>query len=162
MKALIAYFSETGNTKKVAEAIYEEIQCEKEIKQISEIDNVNDYDLIFVGFPIQAFGPAQRGKEFLENQCQNKKVALFMTHAVPEDFESLPQWVAACRESAAGADVVGVFDCQGELDDGLLEAARSSDDPEFRKLAEVGAKSKGQPDATRLERARTFAREMTA
>ena len=30
------------------------------------------------------------------------------------------------------------------------------------KLIKEGAKSKGQPDATRLERARTFAREMTA
>ncbi len=54
--------------------------------------------------------------------------------------------------------MVGVFDCQGELDDALLEAARSSDDPEFRKLSEVGAMSKGQPDAARLDRARTFAK----
>ena len=162
MKALVAYFSQTGNTKKVAEAIYEEIQCDKEIKQLEEIDDVNVFDLIFVGFPIQAFGPAQQGKEFLENQCQSKKVALFMTHAVPEDFESLPEWVATCKEAAGSADVVGVFDCQGELDDALLEAARSSDDPEFRKLAEVGAMSKGQPDAARLDRARTFARDLTA
>jgi flavodoxin len=162
MKAIVAYFSQTGNTRKVAEAIYEGIQCEKEIKQLEEADNINDYDLIFVGFPIQAFGPAQQGKDFLENRCQGRKVALFMTHASPEDFESLPEWLAACRESAAGADVVGMFNCQGELDDALLEVSRTSDDPEFRKLAELAATSKGQPDATRLERARTFAGEMTA
>jgi hypothetical protein len=33
------------------------------------------------------------------------------------------------------AKLQGLFDCQGELDDVLLEAARASDDPEFRKLA---------------------------
>jgi len=66
------------------------------------------------------------------------------------------------RESAAGADVAGMFDCQGALDDALLEVARSSDDPEFRKLAKVGATSKGQPDTARLDRARAFAREMMA
>jgi flavodoxin len=162
MKAIVAYFSQTGNTKKVAEAIYDEIQCEKKIKQLEEIDNVDEYDLIFVGFPIQAFGPAQQGKEFLESRCRGKKVALFMTHAVPEDFERLPHWLAACKDAAEGADVVDMFDCQGEVDEGLLEAARASDDPEFRSLAEAGAGSKGQPDAERLARARAFAKGMIA
>jgi flavodoxin len=37
MKAIVAYFSETGNTRKVAEAIYEEIQFEKDIKQLAEV-----------------------------------------------------------------------------------------------------------------------------
>ena len=162
MKALVAYYSETGNTKKVAEAIYEEIQWEKEIKELAEIDNVNDCDLIFVGFPMQAFAPAQAAKDFLENQCKNRKVALFTTHAVSEDFEKLPRWIENCREAAAGSEVAGIFNCQGEVADYLLEMMISSDDAESRILGEAGATSKGQPDASRIERARTFAKEMTA
>lgn len=74
--------------------------------------------------------------------------------------KSHPEWLAACKEAAAGSNVAGMFDCQGELEDSLLEVARASDDPEFRNLAEVGAGSKGQPDAERLARARAFAQEM--
>ena len=33
MKVLVAYMSQTGNTKKVAEAIYEEITVDKGIKE---------------------------------------------------------------------------------------------------------------------------------
>lgn len=37
MKVLVAYMSQTGNTKEVAEAIFDEIKCEKEIKRLNEI-----------------------------------------------------------------------------------------------------------------------------
>ncbi len=88
--------------------------------------------------------------------------ALFTTHSVPEDFEQLPQWIENCRQASAGSEVVGLFNCQGELASYLQEMARTSDDPKFRLLGEVSAKSKGQPDASRIERARAFAKEMTA
>ena len=52
MKTLVAYFSQTGNTKKVAESMFDVIQGEKEIKELSEVENVDGYDLLFVGFPI--------------------------------------------------------------------------------------------------------------
>ena len=44
MKTLVTYMSQTGNTKKIAEAIYETISGEKEIKQLKEIDSLEDYD----------------------------------------------------------------------------------------------------------------------
>ena len=53
-KVLVAYMSKTGNTKKVAEVIYDEIQGEKEIKTIEEVESLNSYDLAFLGFPIHA------------------------------------------------------------------------------------------------------------
>jgi len=44
---------------------------------------------MFVGFPIHAFRPAEQGKEFMKTYCQNKQVALFITHAVPGNFEKI-------------------------------------------------------------------------
>ncbi|WP_227823497.1 flavodoxin family protein [Clostridioides sp. ZZV15-6383] len=45
MKSLILYSSLTGNTKKIASSIYDAIQGEKEIKNISElVDNSINYE----------------------------------------------------------------------------------------------------------------------
>lgn len=87
MRLLVGYMSQTGNTKKVAEAIFDEIQGEKEIKRLKEIKDMEGYDLAFLGFPMRAFGPDKKAKKFLETQCQGKKIALFITHAAPEDHE---------------------------------------------------------------------------
>ncbi len=162
MKILVVYMSQTGNTKKVAEAIFEEVQGNKEIKELSDVSSLDGYDLTFVGFPMQAFGPAQAAKDFLANNCNGKKIALFTTHGVTLDFEDLPGWLDNCRQAASGATVVGLFDCQGEIAEFLLDAAAKSDDPLMQKLAAAGATGKGQPDAASLDRARAFVKEMTA
>ncbi|MFO8010682.1 MAG: flavodoxin family protein [Dehalococcoidia bacterium] len=162
MNVLVTYFSQTGNTRKVAEAIFETIEGEKDIREFSNVDSLDDYGLTFVGFPMQAFGPAQQAKEFLANFCQGKEIALFLTHGVTEDFEELPRWLENCRQAADGAEVVGMFDCQGEVAEFLLDAARESDDPLMQKLAGAGEEGKGQPDAKSLDEARAFAVDIMA
>ena len=53
MKTLVTYYSESGNTEKLAKAIYEGLEAtENEIAPISEEKNFGDYDVIFVGFPV--------------------------------------------------------------------------------------------------------------
>ncbi|MGD1972050.1 MAG: flavodoxin family protein [Desulfobacterales bacterium] len=52
MKALVAYYSESGNTEKLAKAIFDGISIpEKEMVPIGEA-SVKDHDVIFVGFPV--------------------------------------------------------------------------------------------------------------
>jgi flavodoxin len=160
MKVLVTYYSQTGNTKKVAEAIFEAVEGDKEIKELGAVDSLEGYDLTFVGFPMQAFGPAKQASEFLLNHCKGRKIAMFCTHGVTQDFEELPGWLENCRQAAAGSEIVGLFDCQGEVADFLLDAAAKSDDPLMQKLAGAGASGKGQPDDNQLDRARSFAREM--
>ena len=60
MKILVAYLSKTGNTKKVAEAIFDEITDEKELKKIEDVDSLDGYDYSFLGFPIQRMGPDKK------------------------------------------------------------------------------------------------------
>lgn len=164
MKVLVTYVSRTGNTRKVAEAIFDAIQCEKEIREFSDVETADGYDLLFVGFPVEAFGPAQPAREFLARNAGGKKVALFVTHASSEDSEDLPPWLENCRAaaSAAGAEIAGMFNCQGELAPDIMEMLKASDDPKLRYFGEQGPSTKGQPDAARLDRARAFAREMLA
>jgi flavodoxin len=160
MKVLVAYFSQTGNTKKVAEAIFGELGEDAEIKALADVENLDDCDFAFIGFPIMGFGPAKQGKSFLEDHAAGKRIALFVTHAAPEDSEPLREWLARCEEAAADADLAGFFDCQGELAENIAGLLRESDDPELRAFAEARSETIGQPDATRLDKARAFAREI--
>lgn len=161
MKTIVTYFSRSGNTKKVAEAIFDGVATQKDLKEIGEVSSLDGYDLAFVGFPINAFGPAKEAKDFLTGYCQGKRIALFVTHATPEDA---PEWVpfkAACLEAASGANVVGFFDCQGQLASNVKELMLKSDRADLRNWAQMD-NSQGQPDARRLERARAFGKDLTS
>jgi flavodoxin len=159
MKVLVAYMSKTGNTKKVAEAIYDEITGEKELKRIEDVKDIGIYDLSFLGFPTHQFGPDNRTKEFLKKQCtQGRKVALFVTHCAPENVPELTEWMAKFKQEAVGANLVGFFDCQGELAKSVEMVMKIAPKKEIRAFAKLH-NSQCQPDESRLSRAREFARE---
>lgn len=159
MKVLVTYISRTGCTKKVAEAIFSQIQGDKEMKEAGEVNDLGGYDIVFFGFPIESYGPSQQAKTFLEKKCAGRDVAVFVTHAAPENSPFLGPWLAGCREAAAPANVIAMFDCQGELSQLVMEQLASSPNPELQAFASMGPTTKGQPDEARLERARLFARQ---
>ena len=159
MRALVAYMSKTGNTKKVAEAIYEALDCEKEIMPIDQVVDISGYDLSFLGFPIQRFGPDPKTVRFLQKHCQpGRDVALFITHAAPEGEAELSEWLNKFRDAASGANIVGMFDCQGQLAKWIKFIMSIMPIRDLREMAKRD-NSQGQPDATRLDRARAYARE---
>jgi flavodoxin len=160
MRALVGYLSKTGNTKKVAEAIFEEITCEKEIKRIEEVGSVEGYDVAFLGFPIHAAGPDKKADQLLKKHCVNgRNVALFITHMAPEDAPELPAWLDKFRQAASGANMVGVFDCQGQAARSIKLFMSIAPNAKFRSWARQD-NSQGQPDKARLDRARAFSRDV--
>ena len=75
LKALIIYFSATGNTEKVANAIRETLEEEKvKVKLIKVQDaageELYDYDLVFLGTPSHSFLPAQPVMQFISNKMK--------------------------------------------------------------------------------------------
>ncbi len=160
MKVLVAYRSITGNTKKIAEAVFNEIQVEKEIKGVDEVTSLEGYDLSFLGFPIEWFGPSEKVKQFLENYTKGKTIALFITHASPEDGGAvLEGWLEKFKQAVSDANLVGLFNCQGQLSQQIKQYMLCHSNPDYRRWAE-GDTSQGQPDATRVERAHRFAAEI--
>jgi flavodoxin len=158
MKVLVAYMSKTGNTKKVAQAIFEAIQDDKEIKRIDDVKNLEGFDIAFLGFPIHAEGPDNKTIKLLEKHCTaGRQVALFITHASPEEGQDLPPMLAKFRQAARGANMINMFDCQGELAKTVKLILSLSPSTKYRSWAKQD-NSKGQPDQARLERAREFAR----
>jgi len=160
MKILVTYMSQTGNTRRVAEAIYGEIKGDCDIKEIKDVKSLDGYDISFVGFPIHAFGPAQEADQFLREHSAGKRIALFITHAASEGDVMLQEWLAKCREASEGADIIGMFDCQGELAQPIMDMLINSDDPMMRAFGEQGPLTKGQPDKIRLKKAQAFALEI--
>jgi len=158
VKILVAYLTKTGNTKKVAEAIFGEIQEEKELKRIEDVESLDGYDLAFLGFPIHQMGPDKTTLKLLEKHCVNgRRVALFITHAGPEDHPDIPPMLEKFRQAARGAEIFDFFDCQGELAKGVKRMMSLMPSAKFRKWARED-NSQGQPDQVRIERARAFAR----
>lgn len=160
MKVIVTYMSQTGNTKKVAEAIFQEIKGKKEIKPMSEVNSLDGYALAFIGFPIQAAQPAAEAKSFLEQHSKGKNIAIFVTHATPEDYPEVKECLNMCGAAAVGANLLGVFGCQGELSEVIADFMLKSGDPRIVEAAKKRFLTVGQPDAARLKRARTFAREI--
>jgi flavodoxin len=160
MKVLVTYMSKTGNTRKVAEAIFEEVKDEKELKPIDEVTSIEGYDIAFLGFPVEREGLNKKAEQFLKNHCINgRKVVLFVTHAAQEDNPELPPMLDKFRQAAHGANIVDMFDCQGELAKTVKLIMSILPNAKYRRWAKMD-NSQGQPDQARIERARAFSRNV--
>jgi flavodoxin len=156
MRILVAYMSQTGNTKKVAEAIFNSVPQQKEIKHIGEVQSLDGYNLIFLGFPVHNFGPDEQSANFLKLYTKNQNLALFITHAAPEGGAVVDDWVQKFADAAKEANICGLFDCQGELSQQVKNVMLNHCSVEIRRWAKAD-NSKGKPDEIQLERARVFA-----
>ena len=177
MRILVAYYTQSGNTEKVAKAIHEEAEKNHDSVLLA-IDNINfenmDYDLIFLGAPCHSSDIALAVKEVMDKFPENPgfRLAGFITHAAPtleevgaeEVYErwvgkSEGSYVTFCNEK--GIDFVGFFNCQGvatqEVKDFIKDHIYSESVEEYSKYVE---KAEGHPDAVDLENARTFAARM--
>ena len=155
-RVLVTYQSQTGNTKKVAEAIFNALPEPKEIKPLKEAKSLEGYGLVFLGFPIHGEGPNPKAKTYLENKTKGRRIALFITHAAPEDAPELPESIQKFRDAAGESEVFGVFHCQGQLSRVVKTVMSLMPDPKIREWAKLD-NSHGQPDASRLENAAIFA-----
>ncbi len=162
MRVLVIYVSRTGNTKKVAQTIFDEIKGAKDMKELQQMETLDGYDLAFVGFPIEAYGPAKPAADFLQKHASGRNIALFITHAAPQDSPDLPGYLGNCKAAAAQASLVSVFDCQGELSEQIADFMTKSKDEKLVAWAKERPSTIGQPDAASLERARRWAREVLA
>jgi len=161
MKSAVVYYSATGSTKKIAEAIRGELGADTPLATMDAHQNLDDWDVVFVGFPINAFGPPQVVKDFLAKDAAGKCIALFITHASPDDNPMVQDWLKTCKEAAAAADIVGLFHCQGQLAEPVKQHMLSSDDPHMVAWAK-GDDSQGKPDEAAVEKARAFARTIVS
>ena len=160
MRALVAYYSESGNTEKLAKAIYDGINVPgKEIMPISDA-NAKDYDVIFVGFPVQASSVPAKVEKFIKSVPEGKKLAFFVTHG---SFRGGQLAIAALYYAfslALKITVLGTFGCRGQVKPSLIDALLKN--PEHKAWAMEAQSAAGHPDDGDLEDGKEFANLMIA
>jgi flavodoxin len=144
VKALVVYSSKSGNTKKLAEALYGALQFEKDIMPISDNPNPEEYDFVAVGFWLQGGQPDPDTQEFLSKISGKKEVFLFATHGAARDSEHVKNALNKAKQLASPARICAVYSCPGEVAEEILEKAAKKD-PQPVWLADAPA-AKGHPD----------------
>jgi flavodoxin len=81
MKPVVLYFSRTGNTKRLAEAIAQQTNAPIFSITSSEPNIVEAYDTIILGTPVEGSSPAKETRAFVERLplAQGKKAIVFCT-----------------------------------------------------------------------------------
>ena len=178
MKSLVTYFTQTNNTKMIADAIFEVLSAngEASIDTVRRIDlgSLDDYDLLFVGAPCHDSDLAPPVKGFLEKLPDSPKFKLvgFFTHStnMPDDTERnqelYGQWAGRCIPTFENAckdkniELLGYFHCQGKASEpieGFIRQEIITDDDEW---AEYLPNLRKHPDLNDIENAKKFTQEI--
>lgn len=160
MNILVTYHSETGNTKKIAHAIYESIKEPKDLLTFDEVSDVDKYDLIFVGFPIHEFGPSKNAVKIFKERIANKKVALFVTHAMLEEAPLSNIQISNCKKIAKENNLLGVYSCRGVLSESVAMHMINSKDEKMINFGKMRGQTIGHPDENDINNAITFTKNL--
>ncbi|PIE70322.1 MAG: flavodoxin family protein [Deltaproteobacteria bacterium] len=153
MKALVIYSSRTGNTKALAQVVYDALRGEKELVSINAVSQLNaGYDLIAVGFPVMAGKVEPRAKKLLtefNKKAQKTKLFLFVTHGSLRNTALVNNVMEQAFQLVKGAEIAGAFTCQGEVNPKIIyKLSKSSRPPRWIDAAKY---AKGHPTAEDAE-----------
>jgi flavodoxin len=160
MKVLITYFSQTGNTEKVAHAIHDAIAVEKDMVPIAEVQSTEGYDAIFCGFPVHAHSVPVPVQEFIKTLAPDTKIAMFATHGSLTGGELAVTAIEHAVTLASKLKVLGTFGCRGQVDRKILETLAQK--PEHQVWVQMAKGAANHPDESDLADAKVFARSMVA
>jgi flavodoxin len=158
MKILVTYYTKTGNTEKVAEAIHQTLENHaKELKPMKEIKDVEGYDLIFCGFPIHSHSVPVPAQNFLKKIPASAKVALFSTHGALTEGQ-MPKQAIHNAIGLVKGEVLGSFTSRGEVETEVIDELMNK--PEHRAWAMEAQSAQSHPDSADLDDARFFAKDI--
>jgi flavodoxin I len=159
MNILVTYYSETGNTRKVAEAIFAALRyTRKVLLPIDQTVELGQYDLIVCGFPVQHHSVPAKMARFLQSIPTGKKLAVFATHGSLRGGEKAISAFYTVLSLAKGQTIIGTFGCRGQVKFQLIDEWMEK--PQERAWAMEAQSANGHPDAADLEDARQFAETM--
>lgn len=166
MKILITYYSQTGNTEKVAKSIYEGCQGQDvDLKPVKEVDptTLSNYNLIFLGSGIYASRVNKALADLLAAAPKlPSQFVFFNTHASKVAYQD--GFKVVKKNMGESSEIIAEFDCCGD-NIGIPEAMRKSMldrlPEDKRKEAEKHQEwLKGRPNQEDLENAKNFAKSV--
>ena len=177
MKILVGYFSETGNTKRIAEAIREEATAgghDVHIRPTEEITaaQLGEYDVVFLGSTCHSADIAAPVRGLLEGMPKDSgfKLAGFVTHATlmpgagAWQNEMYEKWAgkcpatyeALCKEKEIG--FLGFFHCQGAPSPPIEDFIHGTIITDEERWSEYIEDVRKHPTADDIAAAKEFAR----
>ena len=171
LKVLTVYYSESGQTEKIAKILHEEISKKHEsvLKKLSEMKmkTITDYNLVFIGSPCHSSDLARPIKKFLSKLPENAKFKMvgFFTHScyTKEENEKLyEEWVGRCIPSFTetankkSIEFLGHFNCMAAATPAIEKFIRRkiiTDDEEWKTYLPL---LRMKPDEQDLSNARNF------
>lgn len=162
MKSMVVYSSKTGNTKMVAEAIYEALSEPKALFNVDEKPDPSGYDLVVAGYWVDKGTADPKAMDFFKT-LENKNVAIFGTLGAYPDSDH----ANSCREEVKALlcsnTILGDFICQGKVNPKLIKMMeKMKDDPHHSMTPERKerlAEAAKHPDKNDLKNAAAFALE---
>ena len=118
----IIYSSRTGNTKKIAEAIYN-VLPQNSCDYYGEVDKIEDElsEVLYIGFWTEK-GDADLQTIELLKQLKNKKIFLFGTAGYGESEKYFKNIVDNVKKNIDSSNtIIGTFMCQGKMPLSVLE-----------------------------------------
>lgn len=177
MRVLVAYHTQTGNTKKIAKAICCELESlghEVTLENTRRLKpkDLTGYETIFLGSPCHSSDLAKPVKKLLERMetSPGTRLAGFVTHSTytaeggDKQRKLYEQWAGRCVSTfeqacaARGLAWSGYFSCQGapsKLIEIFIRRTVINDPGEWPGYI---AETRKHPDAQDEARARAFAR----
>jgi flavodoxin I len=160
MKVLVTYYSQTGNTEMLARAIYDAIHLDKELLPIRDVKTTTGYDIIFVGFPVQAHSvPAEIGP-FFKGLPAGQPIALFCTHGSLRSGHLPKQAIEHAIGLSSQARILGTFGVRGKVNPKVIDSLMKM--TVHQAWAEEAQGAAGHPDDADLADAKAFARTILA
>lgn len=158
MRVLVTYYSDTGNTEKLARAIYESLTVNREIKPVGEAGDAAGFDLIFCGFPVHAHSVPQPSARFIKSLPEGQHVAFFSTHGSRRGGQLPRQALEHAVGLAVKQKILGHFGCQGQVSEKIMSMLRNK--PEHSTWVEEAEEASGHPNSIDLDEAKKFTSEM--
>ena len=120
MKILNVYSSKTGNTRKIAEAIFDILPEPKELFSVEDAPSPDLYDFIAVGFWVNRGMADEKAQEYMK-RIKGKKVGIYATLGAYPNSGHARDVLNWAGEILDGNDVLGEFICQGKIDPDILD-----------------------------------------
>lgn len=160
MKYAVLYQSDTGNTEKLANVIFDSIDSDSQDKELVKLEegiDIPEADVYFVGFPVH-----NQNCSFMIMDCLDKiesgGVALFATCGMyPSEKYIEKIEIAMSVWLSDSVEYLGIYVCQGKITPAQRNAFLEDMPQVSAKLEEMFDEGEAHPDEEDLREASVFA-----
>ncbi len=159
MKTLVTYYSDSGNTAKVAEGLFNGLKVkDKTLLAIDKVTSLDEYDMIFCGFPVIEHSVPLKMQNFLKSIPAKSNIAFFATHGSVRDSAKAKTAFENAGTLVKYSKILGTFGVRGSVKQSVIDLLQNK--PEHRPWVDEAITAVGHPNESDLNDAVQFANQM--